>query len=691
MKLIGVDVGGTFTDLVYTDTDEHRTQIHKVATTPEDPSIGVITGIEELCRAHAIEPGEIDHVYHSTTIATNAVLEYRGARTGVITSQGYRDILHIGRHQRPQHYSIMQEIPWQDRPLARRRFRRTVPERLIPPLGEVLVPLDEDAVRHVARQFRDEGVESIAICFLFSYLNPAHENRARDIVQEEYPEAFVTTSATVSPQFREFERFTTAAMNAFIGPKVRYYVDQLDHRLREGGLKADLHIMRSNGGIATPEQVVDTPVLTLLSGPAAGVLGGAWAGALSDRHRLITFDVGGTSADIGVVVDGRLGEASARDTWIAGYPVMVPMIDIHTIGAGGGSIAHIDPGGAFRVGPQSAGSRPGPAAYGRGGTEPTVTDANVVLGRLDAGNFLGGAMSLDADASHAVIGELAGRLGLAKLEAAEGVITILNANMANAIRSRTVQKGIDPREFALVAFGGAGPLHGAEVAAMLAIPEVIVPPHPGITSAVGMLTTELKYDTIKTAFQVSSELDLDRMNADFAGMEAEILRQFETDGVAEGEVDFARFLDLRYVGQGYELRIPVSVGAIARATIEETLAAFHRQHEAEYGHAFPDTPIEIVNLRTIGTSPTPQIEKPVVNQGGSLEAALVKVDRTVFRGDDGLVDHETRFYRRDRLPLDQPVAGPAIILQTDSTTVVPPGWTFVADRHGNLILTSGGR
>jgi N-methylhydantoinase A len=335
MKLIGVDVGGTFTDVVYTDTETHQVLIHKVPTTPVDPSVGVLTGITDLCQRHGIKPTEIHQIYHGTTIATNALLEYKGTRAGVVTTKGYRDLLHIGRHQRPQHYSIQQEIPWQDRPLARRRHRKVVTERLIPPQGEVLVPLDEDEVRQAARALKAEGVEAIAVCFLFSYLNARHEDRAREIILEEYPEVFVTTSAAVSPQFREFERFTTAAINAFIGPTVHSYITLLEQRLRRTGLQADLHIMRSNGGVATPAMVAEKPVLTLLSGPAAGVLGGAWCGALSQRPRLITFDMGGTSADIGVVTNGVFSEATARDTWIAGYPAMVPMIDIHIITIGG--------------------------------------------------------------------------------------------------------------------------------------------------------------------------------------------------------------------------------------------------------------------------------------------------------------------------------------------------------------------
>ncbi|MEM6487960.1 MAG: hydantoinase/oxoprolinase family protein [Pseudomonadota bacterium] len=373
MRLIGVDVGGTFTDIVFHDTGDGSTRIHKVPTTPQNPALGVIEGVCGLCERVGIARDSVHHVYHGTTTATNAILEHDGAECGMITNEGYRDIIHIGRHQRPKHFSIQQEIPWQDRPLIKRRHRLTVPHRIAPPSGQVLVPLDEDAVRAAARTLRDAGITSIAVCFLFAYLDPSHEARARDIVLEEHPDAFVTTSSSVSPQFREFERFTTSAINAFVGPKVRGYVADLEGQLGDAGLTADLHIMASNGGVATAAMVSERPVVTLLSGPAAGVLGGAWTGGLSGRASLITFDVGGTSADIGIVVDGRFAEATPRDTWIAGFPLMVPMIDIHTIGAGGGSIAHRDAGGAFKVGPRSAGARPGPAAYGHGGTEPTVT------------------------------------------------------------------------------------------------------------------------------------------------------------------------------------------------------------------------------------------------------------------------------------------------------------------------------
>ena len=689
MKLVGVDVGGTFTDVIFADTESGRTEIHKVPTTPDDPSDGVSTAISGLCERHNIAPTEINHLLHGTTIATNAILQHDGAKTGMITTRNYRDILHIGRHQRPEHYSIMQEVPWQDRVLVRRQHRLTASERIAPPTGQVLTELDEDEVRTAIQELKKADVESIAVCFLFSYLNPVHENRARELIEEEYPECFVTTSSSVSPQFREFERFTTATMNAFIGPKVRDYVNHLATRIGDDGIRADLHVMSSNGGVATAKMVSDRPVMTLLSGPAAGVLGGAWTGELSNRTKLITFDMGGTSADIGIVSDGTFAQASARDTWIAGYPLLVSMIYIHTIGAGGGSIAYADPGGGFRVGPRSAGAIPGPAAYGRGGKQPTVTDANVVLGRLDKDYFLGGEMSLDDTAAQQAITGLATELGLGVPDTADGILTLVTANMANAIRSRTVQKGIDPREFALIAFGGAGPLHAVDVARELGMSEVIIPPYPGITSAVGLLTTDLKYDTIRTEFQVSGEIDLQRLNSDLEEMERELTDQFLNDGLAESAISFQRSGDLRYVGQGYELRITFSDVSLDDDSLQEIFNQFHIQHRAEYGHDFPDSAIEIVNARVTGIGQMPKISQPEDINSGTQESALMKSGGCMFRVDNRLEEFETMFYQRDKLPLEHSIAGPAIIIQQDSTTVVPPNNQFVSDTAGNMIISIG--
>src|SRR3954452_7372164 len=502
MRVVGVDIGGTFTDLILYDTVSGSVNVHKVPSTPAEPERAMVGGIDELCAAAGIGTRDITGVFHGTTVATNAVLEHDGAVAGMITTRGFRDVVHIGRHQRPLHYSVMQDIPWQAHPFVRRRHRKVVTERIVPPTGEILTPLDEDEVRTAAGELREDGVEAVAVCFLFSYLNPAHERRAAEIVRDEMPDAFVTTSADIVPQFREFERFTTASMSAFVGPRTGNYLERLGAGLTDEGVTGDLHVMMSSGGVASVQAAAERPVTLLLSGPAAGILGGQWAGALAGRTRLITFDMGGTSADIGIVTERGITEASARDTWIGGYPLLVPMLDVHAIGAGGGSIAYVDEGGAFRVGPRSAGASPGPACYGHGGREPTISDAHVVLGRLDPERFLGGRMKLDRDAAVAAVCRLADQLGLPLEEAAEGILTIANSNMARAIRSRTIEKGHDPREFALVAFGGAGPLHAADVADSLGIPEVLVPPHPGITSAGGLLTSDLEYDQMRTVIQL---------------------------------------------------------------------------------------------------------------------------------------------------------------------------------------------
>lgn len=685
MILAGVDIGGTFTDIVIADTRTRRTFIHKVPTT-DDPSVGMVEGLAELASRIKLDTSRVEHIFHGTTIATNAVLTYEGAKTGMITTEGYRDILHIARHQRPQHYSIMQEVPWQDRPLVRRRYRKVVKERVKPPRGTVEEPLDEEGVLKAIYELRAAGVEAIAVCFLFAYLNPVHEERVRAMIEEHYPEAFVSTSASIFPQFREFERFTTAAINAFVGPKVKRYIQRLETSIGQAGMDAQLHLMRSNGGVATVRAAAEQPVTLLLSGPAAGVLGGDWVGRLAGRRNLITFDMGGTSADIGIVTERGFVEASARDTQLAGYPVMVPMIDIETVGAGGGSIAYVDQGGAFRVGPRSAGANPGPACYGRGGQEPTVTDANLVLGRLDPEHFLGGRMAVDPALASRAIEGLALSLGLSREEAAEGVVTIVNSNMANAIRGVTIRKGHDPHEFTLVAFGGAGPMHAAEVADSLDIPEVLVPPHPGITSAMGLLTTDLKYDQIHTEFMLSTELDADQLNRDFAALEASVRAQLRKDGVPDAKVKVGRAADCRYVGQGYELRVPVPSGQLDGERMSRVWSDFHKLHAAEYGHSFEGRQIELVAIRVRGVGAMPKIAEPadVAPLAGS---PVLGVRDVYFRVGGELRSYPTTYYDRALLRAGARVEGPAVIFQVDSTTVVPPGWSVRKDAGGSLLLS----
>lgn len=686
MRLVGVDVGGTFTDLVLFDSAAGGViKIAKVPTTSADPSIAVLDGLSELLAQGELELGEVDLLSHGATIATNALLEYRGARTGLITTQGFRDIVHLGRHQRPENYSIRQEIPWQDRPLVRREYRAVVTERLRPPNGEVLIPLDEDEVVSAARRLAEEGVDSVAICFLFSYLNPDHERRARELVEETMgSHVFVTTSVDTVSQFREFERFTTTCVNAFVGPAVKSYVERLDRALKDNGLRRPLHIMRSNGGIATADAVCAVPATTLLSGPAAGVIGGAWAGGNSARSNVITLDVGGTSSDIGIVTDGHAAEARARETRIAGYPVLLPIIDLHAIGAGGGSIAHVDAGGAFRVGPQSAGADPGPASYGRGGTEATVTDAHLVLGRLDSDHRLGGRIHLQLEKATTAVQRVADELNISLLDAAEGVLRVVNHNMANAIRTKTIERGIDPRDYTLVALGGAGPLHAADVAELLQVSEVIVPPFPGITSAMGLLTTDLRYDFATTAFMRSDTLADGELPALLRRLEDDAREALLRDGFGDEQITVLHRVDCRYLGQGYELPIDVSPGGDFKA--EKLFAAFHALHEREYGYAFPHNVVEIVTARVTSVGAMPKIPAPSTPSNGRRDVSHGAEHEVSFRVDGELRPYTTRFYFRDTLRAGSTITGPAVVLQTDSTTVVPPTWSAEADQGGNMIL-----
>ncbi len=681
MIVVGVDIGGTFTDLMLYDTERGAAHVHKLHSTPAEPERAMVDGLVALCQERGIDPSQIDTVYHGTTVATNALLTFQGAPAGMITNEGFRDIVHIGRHQRPQHYSIMQDIPWQARPFVRRRHRKVVAGRLAPPVGAEVTPLDEDEVRAAAQELLDDGVTAVAVCFLFSYLNPEHERRAAEIVAEVMPDAFVTASADVFPQFREFERFTTASMNAFVGPLTGNYLDRLASSLAGIGVTGDLHVMMSNGGLASATQASRRPVTLMLSGPAAGVLGGLWAGGLDGRERLITFDVGGTSADIGLVTERGVVEAQARDTQVAGYPLLVPMVDIHTIGAGGGSIAYRDHGGAFRVGPRSAGATPGPACYGRGGEEPTLTDANLVLGRIDADRFLGGEMALDKEAAERAIAGLAAELGLEPREAAEGAVTIANASMAAAIRSRTIQKGHDPRDFSLVAFGGAGPLHAADVADLLGTTEVLVPPHPGITAATGLLTSDLKYDQMRTVFMREGAIDAGAIDKSLDDVADELRSRLRDDGVSEADITISAALDCRYMGQGYELRVPLPEGRFTDAD----LAEFHNLHRQEYGHAFTD-PIEVVNLRVTGVGAREGVDRLPASIG-SLDESRLGTGDGLFRVGGKLESLTTIYLDRGSLPPGEPFPGPAVVFQRDTTVVVPPGWTGCAQPSGNLILS----
>ena len=692
MKRLGVDVGGTFTDLIYVDDEAGTVLVQKIPTTADDPSEGTVRGIQELTGQAGETPAALEQVFHGTTIATNIVIEHNGAQVGLITTEGYRDILHIARHKKPLNFSNYQDLPWQRYPVVRRRHRLTVAERIVSD-GSVLVPLDEDEARERVRALRDAGVDAVAVCFLFSFLNPVHEQRVAEIVREEFPEAFLSVSSEVVPQYREYERFSTVGLNAYIGPKVASYVARLIDQLGELGLRSGLHLMTSASGVATAEAAIQRPVTLLMSGPVAGVVGGIWAGKQSGHDNVITLDVGGTSADIGLAQEGRLRMKHLLDTRVGPYQAMIPMVDVDTIGAGGGSIAYVDAGGIYRVGPRSAGAVPGPAAYGRGGTEATATDAMVNLGWLLPEDFLGGGMTLDGDLARKAFAEgPAAALGMSVEEASMGAVQILSHSMVQSIEENSVRKGYDPRDFALVVEGGAGPLFGVPIAIEVGTPYVIVPPYPGIAAAMGLIATDMVYEYAATSYQRLSKLDGPALEKKFEELEEHAARQLADDGIAPDRIVVQRIVDARYLGQGYELRVDAASGPIDAAWVERVRADFHDVHEREFTRRFEDSDIEIPNIRVRGIGLMPPLTTPHLEAGGeSPEAALRHEGNAWFLVDGSLEQVSTRYYDRASLKAGNRLEGPAIVSQYDSTTVIPPGIGARVDGSGNIVIEVGAR
>jgi N-methylhydantoinase A/oxoprolinase/acetone carboxylase beta subunit len=690
MKRVGVDVGGTFTDLIYVDDEGGKILVQKVPTTPEDPSEGTVQGIRDVAGQAGEQPSALDQVFHGTTIATNIVIEHSGARVGMITTEGYRDILHIARHKKPFNFSNYQDLPWQRYPIVRRRDRLTVPERILKD-GSVLVPLDEEAARGQVRKLKEAGVESLAVCFLFSFVNSEHERRVAEIVRAEFPEAFLSVSSEVLPQYREYERFSTVCLNAYVGPKVSRYVGRLEQALEAMEVRTKLHLMTSASGVATPEAAVARPVNLLMSGPVAGVVGGIWAGKQAGYENVITLDVGGTSADIGLAQEGRLRMKHLLDTKVGPYQAMIPMVDVDTIGAGGGSIAYVDGGGIYRVGPRSAGADPGPAAYGRGGSEPTATDAMINLGWLLPEAFLGGEMTLRADLARTAFEDgPAKALGMSVEEASMGAVQILTHSMVQSIEENSVRKGYDPRDFALVAEGGAGPLFAAQIALEVGTPWVLVPPYPGVTAAMGLLATDMVYEYGSTVYQRVSRLDRAALQGSFEELEQQARSQLEADGIPPDRILIQRVADCRYLGQGYELRVDAAPGTIDEAWVEKLQAGFHDVHEREYSRRFDESDIEIPNVRVRGIGLQPALRMPEVLRGPeSPEAALSHEGEAWFRVRGRFEAVPTRYYERARLAAGNRLEGPAIVNQYDSTTVIPPGISALVDGFGNIVVAVG--
>jgi N-methylhydantoinase A len=678
--LLGVDIGGTFTDFVQIDATGH-VRIHKRLTTPEDPSRALLAGVSEL----DLPPGHATDVVHGSTIATNALLERKGARTALITTRGFADVLQIGRQTRPSLYTLH---PHKPEPLVPARWRFEVTERVASD-GSVITPLCQEELAPIIEQMLAGQIESVAVCLLFSFLYPTHEHTIRDRIWASqhgtHTAPFVSLSSAVLPEFREYERTSATVINAYVAPLMSHYLAGL-----ETGLEGRrLRIMQSNGGVISAATAATQAARTVLSGPAGGVVGAFHVARLSGFEQVITFDMGGTSTDV-ALCDGGIPTTSEGE--IGGMPLRLPMIDIHTVGAGGGSLAQVDVGGALTVGPESAGADPGPVCYGRGGAIPTTTDANLVLGRLDAAHFLGGEMSLDLEGSHIALSQLASKMGTESPEAAAwGAICVANATMERAIRRISVERGYDPRRFALLAFGGAGPLHACDLAEALSIPTVLVPRTPGVLSALGMLVADLVKDysqTVMLRTEPSGVFNDPPMDPNQSLLE--ILKQhFEplqtrgredliAEGVAPSSVSLNQALDMRYMGQSHELTVPVVSG-------EDIIQAFHQAHGRRFGHQHPDEPIEIVNVRVIarGALTKPSFPTAAPAQADPTEAWIGS--KEVYFGPTAAV--ETRLYLRERLQMGNVVNGPAIIFQLDTTTVIPPGWHAWVDPYGTLVIT----
>ncbi|GHO89656.1 hydantoinase/oxoprolinase family protein [Dictyobacter formicarum] len=659
--LVGVDTGGTFTDIVLLQDGDFK--VHKVLSTPEDPSRAILQGLNEMGILQ-----DVGVLVHGSTVATNAVLEHKGVPTGLIATAGFRDVLEIGRQTRPKLYSLgAQKVS----PLVPRELRVEVIERL-DERGEVMVELDEASLAQAIATLQRSGVEAVAISLLFSFANPAHEQRVSQRAQE--AGFYVAASSSILPEFREYERTSTTVLNAYIGPLIARYLERLEQELGE---RTRLRIMQSNGGSISSTMARREAARTLLSGPAAGVVGAVFAAQASGFEQTISFDIGGTSTDV-ALINGMATETT--DGTVGGYPIKLPMIDIHTVGAGGGSIAWFDTGGALRVGPRSAGANPGPAAYGHGGTEATVTDANVVLGRLVPEAFLGGTMSLDSQAARQAVDKIATRLNATPEEAALGIIRVVNANMEAAIRVISVERGCDPRDFALVAFGGAGPLHACELAATLRIPRVLVPTVPGVLSALGTLVADTLKDYVRTVM-VPSEESEEVVESVLKELEQQGRQDLASEDIATHNIRIERYLDLRYVGQSYELRIPFE------QNVEQAVKDFHAAHGQRFGYNDPNELVQVVNVRLKARGVTSKPEQRRQKAVHDATAQPLSQRQVIFAGAAGeVVSYDAPVYARADLLPGTMLMGPAIIVQYDTTTVLPPGWRSYVDEVSNLIL-----
>ena len=670
-NVLGVDVGGTFTDFVAYDRKTRKVTVWKELSTPADPVTGIIAGLARHDNRDAIANLRI-----GTTIATNAILERKGAVVAYVTTKGFRDVPFIQRGNRKAHYDMSWVKP---KPLVKRRHCFELNER-IDTYGQVVTPLDETEVRRLALEIAAiPEIEAIAVCFLFSYLNPAHELRVRDILAEELPDKALSISYVVLPKWKEYERASTTIADAYLKPVVSRQLKAMRGRLNEAGLRAPAVIIKSNGGEMTLEAASEAPVQMLLSGPTGGVIASRFVAEHLDIDRLVTIDMGGTSTDVSTVIGRKESFTTAFEIeW--GVPIQVPMIDIRTIGAGGGSIAWIDKGGMLQVGPQSAGARPGPACYGRGGNEATVTDANLVLGRINPENFLGGRMKLDVAAARAAVAKVAGLLGLTTEETALAIVRIVDNNMVGALRTVLIERGLDPRDFVLCAFGGATPLHASALIREMGIPRAIVPIHPAQFSAYGFIMTNPRVDRQRTTQLISTRFDAERANRIMDELEDESLAELRAQGY-EQDIELHRALEMRYLGQNYELELPLTIERFAAATTAKLWALFHETHNARFGFATPGEIIEIVNFAVTAMARTAKPE--LVEIGSGEGASAPKELRSVwFIGGPQTIP----VFERAHLRAGQTVRGPALIEEEASVTVLEAGHRLKIHHHGHLLI-----
>jgi N-methylhydantoinase A len=686
---LGIDIGGTFTDAMLVDADG-RLHSFKVPSTPADPGEGFMHAVDRARDVVAFDRHELAQLSHATTVATNAIFEGKGARVALVVTRGFRDMLEIARQIRPELYDLDRHKP----PALVPRDRCLEVDERLGPDGEIVVALDEASVERAAQELASSDVEAVVICLLHAYANPEHERRVADILRRHLdPGVDVSCSSQVWPEFREYQRASTTIINAAIRPIVRRYLSTVEAELDRRDLDRSFYIMRCGGGIMTAAAAKQAPIHLIESGPAAGLIAAAHLGATLGWRNVITLDIGGTTAKAGLVIDGEPATTSEYEVGAlatsgigrkrgSGYPIRIPVLDLVEIGAGGGSVAWIDSGGALRVGPDSAGSVPGPACYGHGGTAPTLTDANLALGRIDPGRFLGGDMLLDEEPALAAIArDISEPLGMSVTEAAEGIVEIANASMTRLINLISVERGYDPGEFLLIAFGGAGPLHATALAAEVGIPRVVVPPHAGVLSALGLLVADIQVVSAATDITRLSTLTTDTMAARFGELAAGATAELESQGVTPGSIVLRRVAELRFRGQSYEL--PVALEELdAGDEVAALRRAFLEAHTRAYGYAAEDQEIELVNWKVVGTSavPKPQIVAPTRDRAGGAEPIGTR---------DGLVSGRLAripVYDRLALGVGAEFAGPAIVAEPTATTYVEAGWRGGVDDATNLVL-----